>query len=196
MLCRKHPPTPVICTNLFLRKKDPACFICAPLLGDVEFIIGLLYSPSDSALIFFTGCIPRVHVLTSTCPHEDPAAQDSWSLMCCILYFTWAPKGLHQLHGACSCKCSYLPSTERWTAYRNFSFFSPYSFCSLFHTQLLDDTWNRIRGGVKNWSSSTLTPLTYLVSIPKAQHLETTPRNSMNRNKKILFLPSPIWQQN
>lgn len=35
-----------------------------------------------------------------------------WSLTYCILYFTWAPNGLHQLCGACSCKCSYFPSTK------------------------------------------------------------------------------------
>lgn len=51
-----YPPTPVICTNLFLRKKDHSCFICASLL-DVGFII-FVSPPSDSALLFSQAVSP------------------------------------------------------------------------------------------------------------------------------------------
>lgn len=162
---------------------------------------GFCISPlSNSALTFLTGYIHGVHVLTSTRPHEAPAAQVSNDL--CHTVSCISPE--HQkafttcAEHALASAPTFLPQrSELLTgAFHRFFLVSPYSFYSLFQIQLLDDTWNRIWGGVKNWSSCTLMPLTYLVSIPKAQHLETTPRNSMNRNKKIIFLLSPIWQQN
>lgn len=58
---------PVTCSNLFLRKKDHSCFICASLL-DVGFIT-FISPPSDSALLF--------HRLYHQDPRDDTAAQSS-----------------------------------------------------------------------------------------------------------------------
>lgn len=48
-----------------LPKKDPSCFICASLLGDVEFIIGLLYF---SSLWLCTDLFHRLY-LQGPCAH-------------------------------------------------------------------------------------------------------------------------------
>lgn len=153
-----------------LPKKDPSCSICASPSGDAELIIGLLYFSSLWLCIgLFTGCIPRVHVLTSTCPREDPAAQDSndlfqlYTLHLVLHLSTKRPSpALWSMLLQVLLPSFYKGSELLTRTFHLFFLFSPYSFYSLFHIKLLDDTWNRIRSGV-NWSSCTLMPLTYVV---------------------------------
>lgn len=82
---QKTPSNPS-CTRKPLPKTDPSCFVCASLLGDVESLTGCL-APTDPALTRTTGDAPGGRALTSACPHEGPAAQDSHD-PCRIPHFT------------------------------------------------------------------------------------------------------------
>lgn len=96
-------------------KKDHSCFICASLLnvGFTTFVS----SPSDSALLFSQGISPGF-------PWWYCCPDLKWSLELYALH----PK-LHlstqRPSPALWSVCSYLPSREKWIAYRNFSSFFP-----------------------------------------------------------------------
>lgn len=105
--------------NLSLRKEDQF-HLCFPARCGIHH---LCFSSLWLCITFFTGYIPRVQVMILL-----PRAQMISEL--CALY----PK-LHlstqRPSPALWSVCSYLPSTEKWIAYRNFS-----SFFSNFHPSL------------------------------------------------------------
>lgn len=96
-------------------------------------------------------------MLTSTRPHEDIAAQDSNEVFQ-PTHIVSCTSPQHQKaftssveHAFVSAPTFLLQRSELLTGTSDlFFWFSPYSFYSLFHIQLLDDTWNRTQGAIKN----------------------------------------------